>query len=115
VELLLKKLGYAVTFALDGEEAVQQQQELQPDLILMDLHMPRVDGLEATRRIRAACGDAIHPWIVALTADAAPATCRAALVDGINDFLTKPVGADALSSALRHAYETMQASAPKEA
>jgi signal transduction histidine kinase/CheY-like chemotaxis protein len=115
VELLLKRLGYTVTFALDGEEAVQQQEELQPDLILMDLHMPRLDGLEATRRIRAACGDAIHPWIIALTADAAPATCRAALVDGINDYLTKPVGADALSSALRHAYETMQASAPREA
>ncbi len=110
VELQLRRLGYQVSFALDGEEAVQLQEELQPDLILMDLHMPRLDGLEATRRIRAACGDALHPWIVALTADAAPATCRAALTDGINDFLSKPVGAEALAQSLRHAYEVMQGS-----
>ncbi|MFM7675594.1 MAG: ATP-binding protein [Synechococcus sp.] len=115
VELQLKCLGYSVTFALDGEEAVHQQQEVQPDLILMDLHMPRLDGLEATRRIREACGDSSHPWIIALTADAAPTTCRAALADGINDYLTKPVGTYALTAALEHAYRSMRESAATEA
>ncbi|QPN61370.1 response regulator [Synechococcus sp. CBW1002] len=106
-ELVLRRLGYTPSFAVDGEEAVTMQATEQPDLILMDLHMPRLDGLEATRRIRSSSGDPIHPWILAVTADVAPSTGRAALTDGINDFLSKPIETDALVAAIHHAYAVL--------
>ncbi len=55
-ELMLQRLGYGVSVACDGEEALEQQRSLDPDIILMDLRMPKLDGFDATRRIRAQGG-----------------------------------------------------------
>ena len=74
----------------DGTEAIMQQQATQPDLILMDCEMPGIDGLEATRRIRADARFRRVP-IVALTAHALPEDRQACLDAGMDDYLSKPV------------------------
>ncbi|WP_318769045.1 ATP-binding protein [Tepidimonas sp.] len=91
IGLLLQRLGHRVEFAEHGAQAVALAAERDFDLVLMDVHMPEVDGLEATRRIRALPGPRGQVPIVALTADVldeAQAQARAAGMDG---FLGKPV------------------------
>ena len=89
---LLRPLGFDTLEACDGAEAVQLHKQHHPDLILMDLAMPVMDGLEATRQIcsqsQAAHGTA--PMIIALTANASPAHRAQALLCGASAFLPKP-------------------------
>ncbi|WP_233133861.1 ATP-binding protein [Synechococcus sp. BO 8801] len=99
-ELMLRRLGYEPDSAVDGQEALERQRLLDPDLILMDVQMPRLDGLEATRRIRAATGQADRPWIVALTAFTSAEEREAALQAGMNAVLAKPLKAEALLASL---------------
>ncbi|MBD2719481.1 ATP-binding protein [Synechococcus sp. FACHB-909] len=99
-ELMLRRLGYEPESAVDGQEALERQRLLDPDLILMDVQMPRLDGLEATRRIRAATGQADRPWIVALTAFTSAEEREAALQAGMNAVLAKPLKAEALLASL---------------
>jgi signal transduction histidine kinase/CheY-like chemotaxis protein len=104
---LIAKLGHCPTVATNGASAVQSWLAARAagtpyDLILMDIHMPDVDGLDAARRIRAAEAerDGIRTPIIALTANAFAEdqeTCRAAGMDG---FLTKPIDRDRLIAAL---------------
>ncbi len=102
---LLDKLGHQAHFTANGEEAVQAAQEQSFDLVLMDLHMPVLDGLGATRAIRALPNrTAATVPIVALTADALELTRQRCLVAGMNDFLTKPVSQDKLASSLRRLF-----------
>jgi DNA-binding NarL/FixJ family response regulator len=84
--------------AADGEEALALAAELRPDVILMDLRMPRVDGVEATRRLRAS-----HPGIkvVVLTTYADDRSVLDALRAGALGYLTKDAGADEIQEALR--------------
>jgi CheY-like chemotaxis protein/HPt (histidine-containing phosphotransfer) domain-containing protein len=100
---MLKLLGCDVTTARTGVEAVRAAAASQFDLILMDMQMPEMDGLEATRRIRAVSGPNQAKPILALTANAFVedgARCKAA---GMNEHLTKPVRRTALQAALhRH-------------
>ena len=87
----LEDRGFEVEVARDGVEALEMAKARPPDLVLMDIQMPRLDGIEATKRLRAELAFAQMP-IVALTALAMPADeerCRAA---GTNAYLTKPVG-----------------------
>ncbi|MBM5822009.1 MAG: response regulator [Cyanobacteria bacterium K_Offshore_surface_m2_011] len=99
-ELMLRRLGYEPESAVDGQEALERQRLLAPDLILMDVQRPRLDGLEATRRIRAATGQADRPWIVALTAFTSAEEREAALQAGMNAVLAKPLKAEALMASL---------------
>jgi len=87
----LEDRGFEVEVARDGVEALEMAKARPPDLVLMDIQMPRLDGIEATKRLRAELAFAQMP-IVALTALAMPGDeerCRAA---GTNAYLTKPVG-----------------------
>jgi signal transduction histidine kinase/CheY-like chemotaxis protein len=86
---LLQRLGHHTELADDGEQAVTALTHGDYDLVLMDVNMPRLDGIAATRRIRAQ-RPGNHPPIVALTASATPGTRRACLRAGMNGFLTKP-------------------------
>ena len=95
--------GHQVTFAENGLQAVQAMHAMSTppfDLVLMDLHMPELDGIGATRAIRALGGPAARVPIVALTADAFSETRARCLDAGMNDFLTKPVGLAELTQLL---------------
>ncbi len=82
--------GYRVAEATNGVEAIEKAVELMPDIILMDLALPRMDGWEATRRIKAAPATRGIP-VVALTANAMTGDREKALAAGCDDFDTKPV------------------------
>jgi CheY-like chemotaxis protein len=105
----LAQLGCQHRMAADGEEALALLgTEPAPDLILMDCHMPRLDGWEATRRLRSWAGDpdpvrrrAASVPVIALTAAALPDERRRCLETGMNEFLTKPVKLAELHDMLR--------------
>ena len=90
LETRLKRHGHAVLIARDGATGVQLATTEQPDLILMDLSLPVLDGWEATRRIKAA-PPTRHIPIIALTANAMAGDREKALVAGCDDFDTKPI------------------------
>jgi two-component system sensor histidine kinase/response regulator len=92
---LLKIIGFSVREAESGAEAVRLWQEWKPDLILMDMRMPVMDGLEATRRIREQPGGSATT-IIALTASALNEDRREVLERGVNDYLSKPCQEDEL-------------------
>ena len=96
---ILTSVGFAVEEAENGEAAIRGWKQWRPRLILMDLHMPVMDGLEATRRIKAdpRGGDTI---IVALTASAMDADRRSAAQSGADEFLSKPCREDELFEKL---------------
>lgn len=98
--ILLKNMiggNYVLLWAKDGYEAVEMYKRDQPDLILMDIKMPRMDGLEATRIIRSYSKEIP---IIALTAYAFETDRERALEAGCNDFVTKPVSEEMLGKAL---------------
>ena len=85
---------------VSGAEAVTVVQKIAYDVVLMDVQMPVLDGLEATRRIRRGPLAGPQPWIIAMTAEALSGDegrCRAA---GMDDYVTKPIRVDALVAAL---------------
>lgn len=98
--LTLKKLGHDVEVVSNGHEVLAAIEKRAFDAILMDVQMPDLDGLETTRRIRAARSDALQPWIIAMTANAMTEDREICLASGMNDYLSKPVKMDALEKAL---------------
>ncbi|WP_274113454.1 response regulator [Acidovorax benzenivorans] len=96
---LLRQLGFAVDVAGDGLIAVELASQQHYDLILMDIQMPHLDGLQATRQIRALPGHSQTP-IVAMTANAFAEDRAAALAAGMNDHLPKPVDPAQLARVL---------------
>lgn len=103
--ILLDRMGYQTTFCDNGQlafEAIQNQTKGQGfDLVLMDVHMPVMDGLACTRAIRAMGGKASQVPIIAITADVMNDARDAALDAGVNDFVSKPVNMGRLQEAIQ--------------
>jgi CheY-like chemotaxis protein len=97
---LLEMSGYRVVEAVNGEQAVETAVSARPDLILMDLSLPKLDGLAATRRIRKHDGLAQVP-IVAVSAHDTTDFHADALAAGCNEYVTKPIDFDQLESLLK--------------
>ena len=100
ISLDLQQNGYRVATATNGEEAVKIAAMINPDLILMDLSMPGVDGLESTRQIRLT-EDLKEIPVVALTAFSTDGFRRAAHQSGFDGYLTKPVDFTRLHDLIR--------------
>lgn len=100
VTFLLEKNGYEVVSAEDGEQAIVVVEAERPDLILMDVQLPKLDGYEATRRIKADDRFKDIP-LVALTAHSMKGDRGKALAAGCDDYITKPVDAEGLLARIR--------------
>ena len=91
----LVKRGYEVVIAVDGESGLRMAESEAPDLILMDMSLPVLDGWEATRRLKAASATQRIP-VIALTAHAMSSDRDKAFAVGCNDYDTKPIELDRL-------------------
>jgi signal transduction histidine kinase/CheY-like chemotaxis protein len=98
--LIPTKLGHRVDVVENGQEVLDALRTDSYDVVLMDVQMPEMDGLEATRRIRAECAPSRQPWIIALTASADRADRAACLEAGMDAYLSKPMLAPELLLAL---------------
>ena len=87
--LFLESLGYSPKLANNGLEVLEALDQKNYDVIFMDIQMPKVDGITATRKIRQDFKQ--QPWIVALTANALPEDRQLCIDAGMNDFITKPI------------------------
>jgi CheY-like chemotaxis protein len=107
---LLSQMGYRADLASNGIEAIECVERQRYDLVLMDVQMPEMDGLEATRRIVERWPEAARrPRIVAMTANAMQGDREQCLAAGMDDYVTKPIRVEALIEALmgattRHEY-----------
>ncbi len=106
-QLTLQRLGYTIEVVSDGVEALGALQRRAFDVILMDVHMPNMDGLTATRRIRARPEWRERPWIIALTAGAFAEDRQHAFEAGMNDFLSKPLRVEKLKESLARAHRAL--------
>jgi len=97
---LLERLGYRADVAANGLEALEAVQRQPYDVVLMDVQMPEMDGLEASRRIKQGGAASSSPRIIALTADALQGDRERCLAAGMDDYLTKPIRVEALVAAL---------------
>lgn len=95
--LMFKRQQVDIDFAQDGQEAVEKCQSGSYDLVLMDIEMPGMNGVEAARVIQEKMGDQA-PFIVALTAHAMEGQREEFLEQGMNDYLAKPIKMQALES-----------------
>ncbi len=99
---LIESLGHRVDIVANGVEAVDAVKNRPYDLVLMDLRMPEMDGLTATRTIRQLTGESANIPIVALTANAASEDVKKCHDVGMNDFISKPVSKERLEEVLSH-------------
>jgi PAS domain S-box-containing protein len=99
--LLLKKLGYQADVAADGLEALRALERAPYDVVLMDVQMPTMDGLEATRRIHQQWPEGQRPHVIAATANAMQEEREACLAAGMDNYLSKPIRMEELAAALR--------------
>jgi CheY-like chemotaxis protein len=101
---LLDKLGYRADVALNGREALEALERQRYDVVLMDVQMPEMDGLEASRRICERWPAESRPRIIAMTANAMLEDREACFAAGMDDYLAKPVRPEELASALSRAH-----------
>jgi signal transduction histidine kinase/ActR/RegA family two-component response regulator len=97
---MLARMGYEADLAANGREAVQAVERRRYDLVLMDVQMPEMDGLEATRQIVARIPQAERPWIVAMTANAMDSDRQHCLDAGMNGYVAKPIQVEELVAAV---------------
>ena len=97
---LIERLGHQVDIAVNGVEALQAVNNVFYDLIFMDISMPEMDGVTATRRIRALPGATGQIPIVAMTADATKENVESCMQAGMNDFISKPVSFDKIKEVI---------------
>ena len=95
----LKQLGYTPLAVATGGEAVRNWRG--HDLLILDLRMPEMDGVEATNRIREECGDREKPWVIGVSATLQDAEIERAMEAGMNDFLGKPFFVSSLQEAIQ--------------
>jgi CheY-like chemotaxis protein len=98
---LLERLGYSADVASNGFEALAALERQPYDVVFMDVQMPELDGLDATRRICERWPQESRPYIVAMTANALPEDREACFAAGMNDYVAKPIRADELARALK--------------
>jgi CheY-like chemotaxis protein len=100
---ILQQMGYRADLASNGIEAIESVERQAYDVVLMDVQMPDMDGLEASRRICARWGRGARPRIVAMTANAMQGDRDMCLAAGMDDYLTKPIRVERLVEALNQA------------
>jgi len=97
---ILEKLGYRADVAANGLEVLEALERQPYDVVLMDVQMPEMDGLEATRRLRQRWPEGQRPWIIAMTAGAMEKDREQCLAAGMDDYISKPVRIEELTRAL---------------
>jgi CheY-like chemotaxis protein len=102
VSQILKNAGFAVDVVANGLEAVAAVRQFSYDVVLMDIHMPEMDGMEATQKIRQLPGPVSQVPIIALTADAMDEDRKKMLKAGMNDHAAKPIKPRELFSTIEH-------------
>lgn len=101
VQMMLQRLGYEnAVFVEDGREAVAAVLDAEYDVVLMDVQMPHMNGLDATLEIRKHTGSKSKPWVIALTAGVMEDERKKITASGMNEFLAKPLGVDQLEEKL---------------
>jgi signal transduction histidine kinase/CheY-like chemotaxis protein len=100
VQGLLEMLGYASDTVNNGQQVLDKLRHQSYDIIFMDMRMPEKDGIATTRAIRQLGSQIAQPWIIALTANAAPEDRSQCIKAGMNDYLSKPIRREALAQAL---------------
>ena len=99
---LLQQMGYRADLASNGLEAVESIGRQIYDVVLMDVQMPELDGMDATRRICAAWPLGQRPRIVAMTANAMQGDREMCIAAGMDDYVTKPIRVNELVNALNN-------------
>ena len=102
VRRMLESRGFRVTEATDGREAIEAAHRLCPDLVLMDLNLPGVDGLEAARRVREQTEGCANTVLVAFADCDAYGMREAAIEAGFSEYVVEPVTSEGLGRVLRH-------------
>jgi CheY-like chemotaxis protein len=97
---MLERLGYRADVVANGLEVLEALQRQPYDVVLMDVQMPELDGVAATRAIRERDEPARQPWIIAMTANAVQGDREAYLDAGMDDYLSKPVRVSSLVESL---------------
>jgi PAS domain S-box-containing protein len=100
---MLDRLGYGAEVAATGLEVLEALERQTYDVVLMDVQMPELDGLEATRRIHERWPDDARPRIIAMTANALPEEREACFTAGMDDYVAKPIRVDELAGAIDRA------------
>ena len=99
----LRKENYEIHTAVNGDEAIEKARELKPDLILLDIRMPKVDGLEVAKEVRKFDS---QTKIIFITAFASPELKQEAIKYNISDYIVKPSSNEEISKAVQAALKT---------